>query len=144
MGEIKNIAAAGNAGSGNVDRSLVTRWGGHEALFAEKWVGVPVLFLRLYAHLQPYQLTVGEAMFVLQVMAFKWGDAAPWPSYKKLAERMGVSDKMVRRYAAQLEGKGYLKRQARIGSSNAFDFSELFYRIVAMAIEQWEGKKKSA
>jgi hypothetical protein len=28
--------------------SLVTRWGGYEELFAEKWVGVPVLFLRLY------------------------------------------------------------------------------------------------
>src|ERR1041385_3193935 len=110
MGKVQNIAAA--SGSEAVNRSLVTRWGGYEDLFAEKWVGVPVLFLRFYAHLRPYALTVAEAMFVIQLMDFKWGEAARWPSYKKLAQRMGVSDKMVRRYAAQLEQKGYLKREA--------------------------------
>jgi hypothetical protein len=144
MRKVQNIAAAAGSENVNVNRSLITRWGGYEEMFAQKWVGVPVLFLMLYAHLQPYQLTVGEAMFAIQVMAFKWGDSAPWPSYKKLAERMGVSDKMVRRYAAQLEQKGYLKRQARIGSSNAFDFSGLFLAIVASASAQAEAKKKTA
>ena len=113
----------------SVNRKLATRWGGHEELFArpEGWVGVPDGFLRNYAKLGPYGgLTVGEAMFVVQLMAFKWTQDAPFPSYKKLARRMGISDKMVRRYAANLEAKGYLNREARIGSTNAFDLTPLF------------------
>lgn len=117
----------------SINRKLAVRWGGQEALFArpEGWVGVPDSFLRLYAHLKPYALTVGEAMFVLELMSYKWSDSAPFPSYKSLAARMGVTDKMVRRYAANLEGKGYLRRQARIGSTNTFDLSPLFGAIVA-------------
>lgn len=113
----------------SVDRKLAARWGGHEQLFArpEGWVGVPDAFLRHYANLQPYGgLTVGEAMFVIQLMSFKWSDNSPFPSYKTLARRMGVSDKMVRRYAANLEAKGCLKREGRIGSTNRFDLTPLF------------------
>jgi hypothetical protein len=39
---------------------------------------------------------------------------------------MGVTDKMVRRYAANLEGKGYLRREVRIGSTNTFHLNPLF------------------
>jgi|SRR5229473_2038755 hypothetical protein len=45
-------------------------------------------------------------MFILHLMSFKWSEQAPYPSYKTLAKRMGVTDKMVRRYAAGLEDKG--------------------------------------
>lgn len=119
--------------SSTVNRKLAARWGGQELLFTrpEGWVGVPDSFLRLYAKLKPYALTVGEAMFVLELMAYKWSEDAPFPSYKSLAARMGVTDKMVRRYAANLEGKGYLQRKARIGSTNTFDLSPLFAAIVA-------------
>ena len=119
------------------DMKLARRWGGHELLFArpDGWVGVPVAFLRLYGSLKPYALTVAEGMFVIELMAFKWGDGAPFPSYATVAKRMGVSTKMVQRYAAQLEGKGYLKRQARIGSSNAFNLQGLFDALAA-AIEE--------
>ena len=116
----------------SVNRKLVTRWGGHDELFAspEGWVGVPDAFLRNYANLQSYGgLTVGEAMFVLQLMAFKWTGEDPFPSYKTLARRMGVTDKMVRRYAAKLEGKGYLKRRAQIGGTNTFDLKPLFAAV---------------
>ena len=108
-----------------INRKLAIRWGEQEILFArpEGWVGVPDSFLRLYPVLKPYSLTVGEAMFVLQLMSYKWSQNAPFPSYKSLAARMGVTDKMVRRYAANLEGKGYLRRTARIGSTNTFDLN---------------------
>ena len=65
-------------------------------------------------------------MFVLQLMTFKWSATAPFPSYKTIAARMGITDKMARRYAAALEGKGYLRRQSRIGSTNSFDLQPLF------------------
>jgi DNA-binding IclR family transcriptional regulator len=65
-------------------------------------------------------------MFILHLMSFKWSEQAPYPSYKTLAKRMGVTDKMVRRYAAGLEDKGYLKREGWIGSTNTFDLTPLF------------------
>jgi Helix-turn-helix domain len=131
--------------SSTINRKLATRWGGQESLFAqpEGWVGVPDSFLRLYARLKPYQLTVGEAMFVLELMSYKWTEKAPFPSYKSLAARMGVTDKMVRRYAANLEGKGYLQRQARIGSTNTFNLNPLFVAL-AKALEEEKKFPKAA
>ena len=111
---------------------------GSTSLFTrpEGWLGVPDAFLRLYSKLKPYALTVGEAMFVLELMVYKWSVNAPFPSYKSLGKRMGVSDKMVRRYAANLEGKNYLRREARIGSTNAFDLSPLFAALAAALEEE--------
>lgn len=119
--------------SSTINRKLAARWGGQESLFArpEGWVGVPDSFLRLYAKLKPYALTVGEAMFVLELMAYKWSERAPFPSYKSLAARMGVTDKMVRRYAANLEGKKYLQRETRIGSTNTFNLNPLLAALAA-------------
>lgn len=107
---------------------LITRWGKHDSLFSGKegWLGVPDAFLRCYGRLKAYGLTTAEAMFVLQLMSYKWTEEAPFPSYKTLARRMGVTSKMVQRYAQNLEGKGYLTRQARIGSSNRFEMQPLF------------------
>lgn len=112
-------------------KALIVRWGGHEELFQSGFVGVPEAFLRHYANLKPYSLTVGEAMFVLQLMTFKWTADSPFPSYKRLAQRMGLTDKMVRRYAAHLEQKRYLKRQARTGQSNSFDLTPLFTTLAS-------------
>jgi Helix-turn-helix domain len=132
-----NVIGFPPEGNPGVNRRLATRWGRQDSLFArgEGWVGVPDAFLRHYATLQPYALTASEAMFVLQLMSYKWGDAAPFPSYKKIAIRMGISDKMTRRYASALEAKGYLKRTSRIGSTNTFDLSDLFTAL-ATAVEK--------
>ena len=122
-----------------VNRKLAVRWGGNEDFFSDSrgWVGVPDVFLRLYSKLEPTGgISVAEAMFVLQLMAFKWSKDAPYPSYSTLAKKMGVSDKMVRRYAASLESKGFLKRHSRIGSSNSFDLSPLFVALQAAHIKE--------
>ncbi len=108
---------------------LARRWGGHHGLFdqPEGWVGVPDSFLRHFAKGTFFGgLTNGQAMFILQLMTFKWTERAPYPSYGKIAARMGISDKMVRRYAAELELKGCIKRNSRVGSTNAFDMTPLF------------------
>ena len=65
----------------SVDRSLAKRWGNHETLFDNGWVGVPIIFLAHYGNLIQYGgLTAAEAMFVLQLMTFKWSEDAPFPS----------------------------------------------------------------
>ncbi len=117
-----------------INRSLIARWN-HEAFFDKGFVATPVRFLELYAHLKPHPLTPGEALFVLELMSFKWSQAAPFPSYKRIAERMNISDKMVRRYAQSLEAKSYLRRQVRKNQTNMFDLSGLFTALMG-AIER--------
>lgn len=109
-----------------VRRSATARWGIQETqLFREGWLSVPTKFLRSYATLNP-PLSPGEALFVLQLMTFKWDDAAPFPSYGRIAKSMGVTDKMARRYAQGLQKKGYLTRQFQKRAPNKFDLTRLF------------------
>lgn len=122
------------------DRSLITRWK-HEELFDGGFLGVPVLFLKHYAHLKPHPLSTGEAIFTLQLMSFKWGSDAPFPSYERVAKRMGVTDKAVRRYAKDMEAKGYLRRQKRVGQTNRFDLSGLFDALLR-AVERAKEEAK--
>jgi hypothetical protein len=106
-------------------RSYASRWK-HAALLQGGYLVVPTAYLRHYAHLKPYSLTSGEALFVLHLMEFKWDADAPFPGYKTLAARMGISDKMARRHAQNLETKGYLRRVMRTGQTNRFDLTPLF------------------
>lgn len=89
-------------------------------------VAVVRTFLRHYSSLKPYPLNSGEALFVIHLMDFKWGDDAPWPSYAKLAAYMGISPKMARRHAQSLQVKGYLHREIRRAMTNRFDLRPLF------------------
>jgi len=107
-------------------RSATRRWGEQDTkLFREGWLSVPTKFLRSYTALNP-PLSSGEALFVLHLMTFKWDDAAPFPSYGRIAKTMGVTDKMARRYAQSLQKKGYLMRQYQKRAPNKFDLSRLF------------------
>ena len=121
-------------------RSFVKRWG-HKNLFERGFLVVPTLFLQHYAHLKPHSLTPGEALFILHLMEFKWDANAPFPGYKTLATRMGVSDKMVRRYAQSLETKKYLRREIRVGQTNRFDLTLLFDALSVVAVQT---KKQTA
>jgi DNA-binding MarR family transcriptional regulator len=130
----ENIVDFPTQAKSGVDRSFVARWN-YEELFDQGFVAVPTRFLQLYANLKPYPLTAGEAIFVLQLMSFKWTADAPFPGYKRIAKRMGLTDKMVRKYAQSLEAKGYVKREKRVSSTNRFDLTGLFYALRA-AVEQ--------
>ena len=112
--------------------SFHKRWK-HPELFINGYIPLPVVFLRVYAHLKPYSLTPGEAMFVIHLMEYKWGEGDPYPSYKAIAQKMGVSDKLVRRHAQSLETKGYLRRKQRVGDTNMFDLEPLFDAIATAA-----------
>jgi hypothetical protein len=110
-------------------RSARARWGNREELFSDGFLTVPHKFLTCYAWLRPEPLTTGEAMFVLQLMTFKWEAAAPYPSYKTLAKRMRLSETMVRAYARSLSKKGYLVRHYQKRAPNRFDLNPLFAAI---------------
>ena len=121
-------------------RSATNRWGNRESLFNDGWLSVPTRFLRRYASLNP-PLTPGEALFVLQLMTFKWDSAAPFPSYKRIADAMGVTDKMARRYAQGLQKKGYLFRQYQERAPNKFDLTGLFEALTHTTSSSAEKRK---
>lgn len=122
------------------DRSFARRWG-HEELFGKGYVPVPSLFLQHYALLNP-PLNSGEAMFVLHLMDYKWDAKHPFPGYKTIAKRMGVSTKMARTHGQNLEVKKYLRRQMRVGRTNRFDLTPLFDAL-AVSIAKKEKKAKA-
>jgi len=110
-------------------------------LFAKKWaaeleedghVQVSTFFLENYHRLKPYPLTHGEAMFIVHLMQHKWGEEAPYPGYKTIAKRMGVSDKTARRLAKSLEDKKYLIREIREANTNRFHLNKLMAALVAL------------
>lgn len=72
-------------------------------------------------------------MFILHLMSFKWDEEAPFPGYKKLADRMGVSVKMARRYGNHIETKKLIRRVIRVGETNQFDLTPLFDALKAVA-----------
>jgi len=109
--------------------------------FAKKWapelqddghVQVSTFFLENYYRLEPYSLTHGEAMFVVHLMQYKWGEEAPYPGYKTIAKRMGVSDKTARRLAKSLEDKKYLLREIREANTNRFHLTKLMNALVGL------------
>ena len=121
-------------------RSFAARWGS-TTLFDEGFVGVPAAFLRYYTRLA---LSHGEAMFVLQLMSFKWNENAPFPSYKTLSQRMDITPEMARRHAKSLETKKLLTRVKRTGQSNAFDLRPLTQALEATLQELRPAKTAAA
>lgn len=87
------------------------------------------VFLENYAKMSP-PLTTPEAMLIIQLMSFKWDEAMPWPAFKTLAKRMGISDTAVRNHARNLETrKKYIVRHKRVGLPNLFDLTPLFAEL---------------
>lgn len=93
---------------------------------------VPSLLLRAQQRLglNPTQLAV-----LMQLCDFWWEDARkPHPGKKLLAERLGLSERQVQRYIAELEQAGLVKRIERYAShggkmTNTYDLSGLVARL---------------
>ncbi len=80
-------------------------------------------------HQSELQITPTEAMLIVHLMSFKWDTAAPFPAMSKLASRLGISERYVRKLCSRLEKFGYLKRYGRLGTSNQFDLNGLFAEL---------------
>lgn len=107
-------------------QKLAIRWGGHSVILENGFTAVPRSFLKYAAELKPFSLGPAEMSFVLNLMYFKWDARAPFPSYKTLADRMGISVQYARDIARKLERKGFLTRTVRRGLPNQFDLQPLF------------------
>ncbi len=67
-----------------------------------------------------------EVLLIVHLMRFKWDAAAPFPGFKTIAKKMGITATSVRNHARTLEQKGYLTRIKRVGATNRFDLTPLF------------------
>ena len=122
------------------EQSVADRW--TQSLAADGFVPVVNYFLDHYHELKPYDLTHGEAMFVIHLMRYKWTKDSPYPAFKTLAKLMGVSDKQARRYAQNLEKKRLLRRESRTGLPNKFDLKPLFKALENHREGNSEGNSK--
>jgi hypothetical protein len=82
-------------------------------------------------------LNDGELLFTLEVISHKYDARRPYPTFGLLARHMGRrSDKQLRRYAASLERKGYLRREPVPGHNTRFRFDGLFDALLALLERQ--------
>ncbi len=121
----------------SVPRTVSTRW--TPALTEQGWTPVSDYFLDNYTRLTP-ALTNNEALLVIHLMRHKWDAAMPFPGFKTLARRMGITDTSARNHARSLERKGYLKREKRVGTTNLFDLTPLFKALELLQAYQ-EGQR---
>ena len=113
--------------------SAADKWGAK--VIALGFCMLPSLLLRAQRRLKlsPTQLAV-----LIQLADF-WWDAGrkPFPKKADLAERLGLSDRQVQRYIAELEEEGFLKRIERRAThrgkiSNEYDLQGLVDKLAAI------------
>ena len=122
-----------------VTRSVAARW---TPKLAKSFTPVSDYFLENYHRLK-FPLTSAEAMLVIQLMSFKWDEEMPYPSFKRLATRMGKSVTAVRKDARSLQGKGCLRRYKQVGTTNRFDLTPLFEQLEVMQKQDDAAKAKA-
>jgi DNA-binding MarR family transcriptional regulator len=112
------------------------------ALAETGWTPVVNFFIQRYADL-PEPITTPEAMLIIQLMLYKRDEKHPYPSFKTLGKRMGMTPTAARNHARSLQRKGYLTRIVRKGDTNKFDLRPLFKVLERhLAIVQADEAKK--
>lgn len=120
MAETETKAPAG------ANRAVASRW--TPKLTKLGWTPVADFFLDNYHRLEP-PLKHSEAMLVIHLMRHKWDAKAPYPGFKVLAKKMGISAEAARLIARRLESKGYLFREMQVGATNKFHLEKLFLAL---------------
>ncbi len=118
-------------------RDVAARWTPH--LASGGWTPVVDYFLDHYRELG---ITNLEAMFVVHLIRFKWTSQMPFPGFKRIAKKMGISATATRGHAKRLEKKGLLKRVGRVGSTNRFDLTGLFQGLERLQLKKGETEKE--
>lgn len=113
-------------------REVAKRW--TAALVKDGFTPVSDYFLKNYHRLLP-QVTSLEAIFLVHLVSFKWDEAAPFPGFKTLAKRLGVSTTAARGHARSLERKKYLRREKRVGTTNRFHLEPLFGALEKLRLQ---------
>lgn len=126
-------------------RSLEKRWS--KQVLEPGFTFVPSVILRAQARLH---IDATELAVLLHLIDHWWeDDSMPFPSKKRLAERLGVSDKTVQRAMKRLEDEGLIKREPRSHASggqasNRYDLSPLVEKLKPIARDMVEAREQAA
>jgi predicted transcriptional regulator len=115
-------------------RSIERRW--TKKVLEPGFTVIPAALLRALVrlHLGPNELSV-----LLQIIDHWWEDEdMPFPSKRRMAERLGVSQKTVQRSVGRLVAEGLIRRKARHGkhggqTSNLYDLTPLVEKLTPIA-----------
>lgn len=107
---------------------------------------IPSALLRALVrlHIEPIELSV-----LLQMIDHWWEDAdMPFPSKKRLGERIGVSEKTIQRAVARLEKEGLICRTARHNrhggqTSNRYDLTPLVKKLTPVAEDMLKAREEA-
>jgi hypothetical protein len=105
-------------------RTIGSRWTPSLAILS--WTPISDFFLDNYRQLGISNL---EAMLIIHLVRHKWTVKMPFPGFKRLAKRMGMTPTGVRAHARSLQRKGLLRRVKRPGKANVFDLEPLFEQL---------------
>ena len=125
---------AETAGAAKPSREMERRWG--KVTLEPGFVLLPSALLRGQSRLK---LDATELVVLAHLVDHWWtAKEMPFPSKRRLAERMGVSEKTVQRAVARLEAEKLVRRVARHYSaggqtSNLYDLSGLVTRLQDIA-----------
>jgi len=125
--------------------AMEERWG--KNVIRAGYTVVPSIILRAQSRLH---INAIELAVLLHLLDHWWDNAEmPFPSKKRIADRLGVSDKTVQRAIAALETEGLVRRVKRSNgnggqASNLYDLAPLIERIRPIADEDLEARKKAA
>ena len=126
-------------------RSLEKRWS--KEVLEPGFTFVPSVILRAQARLH---IDATELAVLLHLIDHWWeDDAMPFPSKKRLAERLGVSEKTVQRAVKRLEDEGLIKRHPRSHASggqasNRYDLSPLVEKLKPIAKDLTDAREQAA
>jgi predicted transcriptional regulator len=116
--------------------ALVEKWG--KETMAVGFTVVPSILLRSQKRLG---INANELAVLVHLMEHWWQTTGmPWPSKRKIAERLDVHEKTVQRAAAKLESLKLIKRVSRYlegkgRTTNGYDLSLLVERLKEISIE---------
>jgi predicted transcriptional regulator len=123
-------------------KSLERRW--TKTVLGPGFTQIPSVLLRAQArlHLSPIELNV-----LLQMIDHWWdSDDMPFPAKKRLAERMGVSEKTIQRAVSRLVEEGLIRRTARHNryggqTSSLYDLTPLVEKLTPIAEDMLKARE---
>jgi len=125
-------------------REMERRWG--KGVLGPGFVFLPSALVRGQSRLK---IDATELTVLIHLLDHWWAASEmPFPSKRRLSERMGVSEKTIQRAMARLEALGLVKRVARHfaaggQASNFYDLSGLVERVQEIARDMMEARKEA-
>ena len=122
-------------------KALRDKWG--KDLLETGWTGLPnVLIEKQHA----LGLDVIDLGIILHLVKHWWSAAEPpFPSKRRIAQAMGISERTVQRHIAAMEGKGYVAREQRRlggGRPNRYHLDGLVAELKPFAEEANQEKQE--